>query len=530
MFFLMVESGVCADKFSFSLVLKACGRLGLVKEGLQVHGLLRKMGICRSDFYLQNSLISWYLRCGYAEFARQVFDRMPQRDSVSYNSMIDGYVKCGRAELARELFDGMPIEKKNLVTWNSMIGVYARSKNGLRLAWDLFETMPKRDSVSWNTMMNGCIKCGELEDAYSLFNRMPKRDKISWANLIDGYSKSGSVDFARSLFDRMPERDPVSFNSMMAGYVSNGYSMEALEIFWQMKACNISPDITTLLIALSAVAQLGKIEMGLEVHRYLEENRFRLDGKLGVALIDMYAKCGSVEKAAKVFEDTEERSVDHWNAMIGGFAIHGLGESAFLLLMEMERLSVKPDDITFIGALNACGHAGLVKEGLLCFELMRRVHKVEPKMQHYGCIVDILGRAGQIEEARRFVEEMPIEPNDVIWRTLLSACKNHKKIDIGEPIAKNLIERDSCNPSFYVILSNMYAGIGEWEKVRKVRSMMRERNVEKLPGCSAIELEGSVHEFLVQDKSHPQFTEIYSMLNGFRPSNSGVISASSQTS
>ncbi|KAL5571547.1 hypothetical protein UlMin_021144 [Ulmus minor] len=512
--YLMLENGVCVDKFTFSLILKACGRMGMVKEGLQVHGLLKKLEI-GSDLYLQNSLIGWYMRCGFIEFAEQVFDRMPKWDSVSYNSMIDGYVKCGMIELASELFGSMPDEEKNLITWNSMISGYAQSKNGLKFAWELFEKMPERDLVSWNTMINGCVKSGKLEEACGLFDRMPKGDVVSWCNMIDGFSKLGSIDVARNLFDEMPERNVVACNAMMAGYVRNNNPIEALEIFQNMRnGGDVLPDDATLLIAISAVAQLGQIERGAAMHCYLEEKGFSLGGKLGVALIDMYAKCGSLEKAKMVFELMEERRVDHWNAMINGFAIHGMGEFAFDLLMEMERLSVKPDDITFIGVLNACGHAGLVKEGLMCFELMRIVHKLEPRMQHYGCIVDILGRAGQVEEARRFIEEMPIEPNDVVWRTLLSACENHKKFDIGEPIAKNLITQESGNPSFYVLLSNMYAGLGMWDDVRKVRMMMRERNLNKLPGCSRIELQGVVHEFLVQDKSHPRVKEIYSMLNG----------------
>ncbi|XP_060675059.1 pentatricopeptide repeat-containing protein At2g45350, chloroplastic-like [Ziziphus jujuba] len=192
--------------------------------------------------------------------------------------------------------------------------------------------------------------------------------------------------------------------------------------------------------------------------------------------------------------------------MIGGVAIHGLGELAFGLLLDMERHCVEPDDITFIGVLNACGHVGLAKEVLICFELMRRVHKLEPKMQHYGCVVDILGRAGLIEEARRFMNGMPIEPNDVVWRTLLSACKNDEKFSTGKPVAKNLIRQDSCNSSAYVLLSNMYAGLCTWDDVRKVRMKMREKNIKKFPGCSWIELEGIVH----------------SMLNGFWMPNSEV--------
>ncbi|KAA8520509.1 hypothetical protein F0562_014765 [Nyssa sinensis] len=391
-----------------------------------------------------------------------MFDIMPKRDSVSFNSMIDGYVKFGMVNVARELFDFMPLEMRNLISWNSIICGYAQSVDGFKLAWDLFETMPARDLVSWNLMIGGCVNCGKMEVAHALFNQMPVRDVVSWANMIHGYAKLGSVNIARALFDEIPERDVVSCNAMMAGYVQHGHCMEALKLYHDMLSeRKLYPDVATLLIALSAIAQLGHIDEGITIHRYIEENRFILGGRLGVALIDMYSKCGSIENALLVFEDIKEKSVDHWNAMIGGLAIHGLGELAFELFMEMEKLSVNPDDITFISVLNACGHAGLVKEGLLCFELMRRVHKLEPKLQHYGCMVDILGRAGHIKSARNFIEKMPIEPNDVIWRTLLSACKNYENFDIGEPVANHLIGLDSCNSSSYVLMSNMYAGFGK---------------------------------------------------------------------
>ncbi|KAJ4727131.1 Pentatricopeptide repeat-containing protein [Melia azedarach] len=488
-FCLMLENGVCVDKFSLSLVLKACSRLGLVKEGMQIHGLLRKINF-GSNLFLQNCLISLYLKCGFLEFARQVFDKMPIRDSVSYNSMIDGYVKSDKIESARELFDSMPIREKNLISWNSMICGYAQQKGRLQIAWELFEKMPERDLISWNSMIDGCVKRGKMDDAKTLFDRMPKRDSVSWANMINGYAKLGRVDIARGLFDEMPGRDVVACNSMMGGYLQNGCCLEALEIFHGMLCENdLCPDDASLLLVLSAIARLGHTDKGVAVHHYLEKNEFSLNGK------------------------HEEKSVDHWNAMINGLAIHGLGELAFDLLMEMERLSIEPDDITFIAVLNACGHAGLVKEGLFCFELMRRIHKMEPKLQHYGCMVDILGRAGRIQEARRFIEDMPIEPNDVIWRTLLSACKNYDNLNAGEPAAKHLIAINSSSSSSYVLLSNMFAGLGMWNDARRVRSMMKERNLKKIPGCSWIELEGVVHEFFVQDKSHLQAPEIYSMLD-----------------
>ncbi|KAL0289702.1 UNVERIFIED_CONTAM: Pentatricopeptide repeat-containing protein, chloroplastic [Sesamum angustifolium] len=247
----------------------------------------------------------------------------------------------------------------------------------------------------------------------------------------------------------------------------------------------------------------------------MEEHGFFVSGKLSVALLDMYAKCGSIEQALYVFEGVQEKDIDHWNAMIGALAIHGLGELAFDLFMEMERLSLEPDDITFIAVLHACGHSGMVKEGLVCFEIMRRVHRIVPKLQHYGCMVDILSRAGHLEEAAKFVEEMPIQPNDVIWRTLLSACTNHENLNVGEPVAKHLIGMDSYDTSSYILLSNMYAQSGLWDYVRKVRTTMKERELNKIPGSSWIELEGTVHEFFVGSASNHKEREIHSTFGGW---------------
>ncbi|OVA07659.1 Pentatricopeptide repeat [Macleaya cordata] len=410
----------------------------------------------------------------------------------------------------------MPREEKNLITWNSMISGYSKFEDGFDFAWGLFNKMPDRDLVSWNSMINGCVKCGKLEIARDLFDLMPERDFISWASMVDGYAKFGKTDKARTLFNKIPEseRDIVTWNAMIDGYILNGRSKEALELFHELwTVSSLTPDRATLVIALSAVAELGFIDEGSLIHDYIEKNGLNLNGKLGVALIDMYSKCGSINNAMWVFGNLEKKNVDHWNSMINGLAIHGLGELALDLFMDMERLSVKPDDITFIGVLNACGHSGLVKEGLICFELMRRVYGLKPKLQHYGCMVDLLGRAGFLEEARNLIEVMPIEPNDVIWRTLLSSCMNHENFEMGVKVANYLIELDSTKSSSYVLLSNIYAGFGMWSDVSRVRMMMKERDIRKVPGCSWIELEGTVHEFVVGDKSHPQVREIYSVLD-----------------
>ncbi|XP_074273159.1 pentatricopeptide repeat-containing protein At2g45350, chloroplastic-like [Silene latifolia] len=514
-FILLLEKGFCPDKYSFSLVLKACYRFGLLKEGVQIHGLLRKLDI-GSELYLGNCLISLYAKSGYVGLARQVFDKMPERDMVSFNAMIDGYVKAGLVGLARELFDGMSIEEKNLRTWNCMISGYVQLEGEIGQAWELFEKMPMRDLVTWNLMIDGHVKCKKMEIAHDLFYRMPERDVITWASMIDGYAKIGSLAIARDLFDQAPEKDIVVCNAMMSGYVQNGNSIDALQFFHDTIGINkLFPDKTTLSIVLSAIAQLGRIDEGIAIHSYIEDNGFIVNGKLGVALIDMYSKCGSIENAIHLFESIEVKEVDHWNAMIGGMAIHGLGELAFELFMEMQTLHVKPDDITFIGLLNSCGHAGLVKEGQICFELMRRVHNVEPKLQHYGCMVDILCRAGKLEEAKKFIDKMPIKPNDIIWRTMLNACVTYKNFYLGKKISKHLIRLDFNYSGSYVLTSNMYAGFGMWGDVSKIRAEMGNRALKKLPGCSSIEINGVVYEFLVRDQSHPLASEVYSLVDNF---------------
>ncbi|KAL2251656.1 pentatricopeptide repeat-containing protein At2g45350, chloroplastic [Sesamum indicum] len=523
LFVLMLVRGVVVDEYSFSLVLKSCSRLHLLSEGMQVHGLMLKVGF-GLDVFLQNCLISMYVKCGIVQLGRQVFDRMIRKDSFSYNLMIDGYVKCGMVSLARELFDMMPSELKNLVSWNTMINGYLKLEDGFECAWDLFDKMPDRDLVSWNLMVDFCAKNGKMGLAQVLFDRMPERDVVSWASMVDGYAKVGNVEAARRFFDAMP-RDVISCNAMMTGYVNNGYYEEALNVFHDMlgNTSDLAPDSVTLLTALSATTKLGCIDEGIAIHQYMEENGFSVSGKLSVALLDMYAKCGSIEQALYVFEGVQEKNIDHWNAMIGALAIHGLGELAFDLFMEMEGLSLEPDDITFIAVLHACGHSGMVKEGLVCFEIMRRVHRIVPKLQHYGCMVDILSRAGHLEEAAKFVEEMPIQPNDVVWRTLLSACTNHENLNVGEPVAKHLIGMDSYDSSSYILLSNMYAQSGLWDYVRKVRTMMKERELHKIPGSSWIELEGTVHEFFVGSASNHKEREILSTFSGWSELRSALL-------
>ncbi|KAM0934720.1 putative tetratricopeptide-like helical domain superfamily [Dioscorea sansibarensis] len=511
-FSFLLSSGVSPDPFSFSLSLTAAARASSLPAGSQLHALILKTGLSL-NLYLQNVLIGFYSKCGLHKAARQVFDRMPVRDSVSWNSMLDAYVRAGKLSSALELFHAMDDDEKNFISWNSMIGGCARSSDGIGIARQLFDQMPAHDSVSWNLMIDGYVKQGMMDEALELFDKMPERDVIAWACMIKGYMEAGSVDLGRRLFDEMPVRDVIAWNIMITGYAKNGMFTEALLIFIEMQVeGRIVPDDTTLVTALSAISELGRVSLGIRMHKYIRMKCLSMSGKLSVALIDMYSKCGRLEEALQVFETSGMQTVDHWNAMIGGLAMHGFGELSLEVFAEMKRRSLKPDDITFIGILNACSHRGLVKEGLACFESMIEDYKLEPKVQHYGCMVDILGRAGLLKEAVRLIKAMPVEPNDVVWRSLLSACRNHGNIEIGQKVVTSMTGCDNCRSSSYVLLSNLYAGCGLWGDATRIRMMMKDRDFRKIPGCSWIEVDGIVHEFVVGDKSHPQAQQIYTIL------------------
>ncbi|XXG43340.1 hypothetical protein AAC387_Pa01g3396 [Persea americana] len=295
----------------------------------------------------------------------------------------------------------------------------------------------------------------------------------------------------------------------MAGYVRNSLSHEALDLSFELQFSGLRPDERTLVAIISAISELGLLGLGKRVHGYVTRHKFSLDGILGAALIDMYSKSGSIYYAFQVFENIPNKNVGHWTSMIVGFGIHGFAEDSLKLFLQMQCSDVKPNYVTFIGLLIACNHGGLVEEGIRHFNLMRRVYEIKPVIQHYGCLIDLLGRSGFLEEAKAVIESMPMEPGAVIWATLLAACRKHGNIEIAEIAAQELITLAPKYGGCYVLLANIYAGLGRWEDFSRMRRRMEESGVEKVPGFSWIEVDGEAHEFVVGDKFHPQSKEIY---------------------
>ncbi|XP_047321137.1 putative pentatricopeptide repeat-containing protein At5g40405 [Impatiens glandulifera] len=280
-----------------------------------------------------------------------------------------------------------------------------------------------------------------------------------------------------------------------------------------MQLEGIKPDETTLVSVLSACTHLGALEQGQWIHAYIKKNNLIINFILGTTLIDMYMKCGYVENAVEVFDGMSEKAVSTWNAFIQGMALNGLVEESLGIFSDMKRCGVMPNEITFMGVLAACRHMGLVDEGKNHFNSMIQVHKLEPNVKHYGCMVDLLGRAGMLKEAEDLINSMPIEPDVATWGALLGACKKHGDKEMGERIGRNLIELHPDHDGFHVLLSNIFASKGNWDDVVGIRRAMMKDHINKTPGCSMIEAEGTIHEFTAGDKSHPRINEIDDMLD-----------------
>ena len=366
-----------------------------------------------------------------------------------------------------------------------------------------------------NSLVNMYSIFSRMVDAKRVFDEMPQRDVITWTSVVKGYAMRGELVRARELFDMMPGRNDVSWAVMVAGYVGHRFYNEALQCFNDMLCHDeVKPNEAVLVSILSACAHLGALDQGKWIHVYIDKNRILLSSNISTALIDMYAKCGRIDCARRVFDGLHKRDLLTWTSMISGLSMHGLGAECLWTFSEMLAEGFKPDDITLLGVLNGCSHSGLVEEGLSIFHDMIPLWGIVPKLEHYGCLIDLLGRAGRLESAFEAIKSMPMEPDVVAWRALLSACRIHGDVDLGERIINHIAELcPGSHGGGYVLLSNLYASMGQWESVTKVRKAMSQRSSEGCPGCSWIEIDGVVHEFLAADKLHPRISEINKKLN-----------------
>lgn len=378
---------------------------------------------------------------------------------------------------------------------NTLLRMYARCRC-FEVARHLLDRMPNRDVISWNAVLSGYVEMGLVDLAFDLFSEMPVKNLESWNFMLSGYANSGLLDEATRVFEEMPVKDVVSWNALLTGYANAGRHNEVLVLFENMQRARVKPDIRTLVTLLSTCAGIGALRQGKWVHTYVDRNGIEVNGFLATALVDMYSKCGCIEKAQEVFDGTSRKDVSTWNAMIAGLSIHGYGKHALEVFSSMVENGIKPNEVTFVSLLSACSRAGLLYESREIFGNMFSVYGIVPTIEHYGCMVDLLGRFGLLKEAKQLVEKMPQKDVAIIWESLLSACRNHGNVELAEHIAGKLLELDPRDNTGYVQLSNVHASKGRWSDVVDVRRKMREKRISKVPGGSMIEVDGIVHEFL----------------------------------
>eukprot|EP01018_Ginkgo_biloba_P019175 Gb_04167 [translate_table: standard] len=466
-------------------VLAACAHVAALPIGKRIHGYIIKSGF-ELDVVMKTALINMYTKCGRIEIARHLFDKVCERNIAAWNVMIAGYTQSGHSNEALKLFNQMQLEeiKPDLITMVSVLPACTHS-----------ETLQKGKQIHGYIIRNGF----ELDDFVGI-------------SLIDMYAKCGDIEIAGQLFDKNSKRDVVSWNAMIAGCTQSGHPSKALTLFRQMLLVDVIPNLVSMVSVLPACAHLAALQQGKWIHGYIIRSGFESDIAVGTALINMYAKCGSIDDARQLFDKMSERDVVSWSAMIAGYGMHGHGEKALALFSQMRQKGIKPNHITFISVLSACSHTGLVDEGWQYFDSMIQDYFITPTVEHYACMVDLLGRSGLLVEAQNFIQKMPLEPDARVWGALLGACRIHCNFVLGEHVAERLFELEPENAGCYVLLSNIYAEAGRWDDVAKVRTMMKDRGLKKTPGCSLIEINNRVHAFHVGDRSYLQCEEIYAML------------------
>ncbi|KAK9706840.1 hypothetical protein RND81_07G155500 [Saponaria officinalis] len=447
-------------------------------------------------------MIRAYANSSNPENALSIFNRMLDStvvpDKYTYPFVVKACSAFGGFKEGQQVHAHVvkrEVIRDDVYVQNTLISMYANA-GFFELSGNLLSRMLCRDIVSWNAMLSAYVDKGMMEFAQVLFDEMEEQNVQSWNFMVSGYVKSGLIEEARRVFDDMPVKDVVSWNAIISGYCDSGSFSEVLTLFEKMLSENMNPDSYTLVNVLSACANLGALNQGKWIHLYIDKNEFKIKGFLATALVDMYSKCGEIEKGLEIFNNTFEKDVSTWNSIIGGLSINGYGKKAVTTFHEMIQADCQPNEITFINVLCACSHAGLLQEGLEIFQQMITRHKIEPTVEHYGCVVDLLGRVGLLSEAKAFLQMSPLENSSVLWQSLLSSCRSYGKLELAQEVAEKLMEIDPDDNAGYVQLSNVYASTGRWERVAEVRRNMKARGLRKEAGCSLIEIDGVVHEFL----------------------------------
>ncbi|KAK6251883.1 hypothetical protein QUC31_013603 [Theobroma cacao] len=458
----MREAMVEGNEFTLGSLVTACGKLGALHQGKWVHGYVIKNGI-ELNSYSVTTLLDMYVKCGSIRDARSVFDELSSVDLVSWTAMIVGYSQSGFPDEALKLF----IDKK----------------------W--FGILP--NAVTIASLLSACAQLSNLSFGrlvHALGIQLGLKDSTVINALVDMYAKCGMIGDARYIFETVSDKNIIAWNSIISGYSQNGSAYEAFELFHQMRSKSVSPDAVTVVSIFSACASLGALQVGSSLHAYSTKGGLLSSSVyVGTAVLNFYAKSGDSKSARAIFDSMGEKNTVTWSAMIGGYGIQGDSSGSLALFNDMVKENVEPNEVIFTTILSACGHTGSLGEGWKYFNSMCQDYNFVPSMKHYACMVDMLARAGRLEEAWDFIDKLPIQPDLSLFGAFLHGCGLHSRFDLGEVAIKKMLDLHPDRGCYYVLISNLYASDGRWTQVNQVRELMKHRGLSKDPACSITEMD-----------------------------------------
>lgn len=470
------------SEFTFAGLLCASTGLADLSLGKQVHTLVLKTNYV-DDTFVGNALLDFYSKCKRVDEAKSLFYGMPERDAVSYNVLITGYAWNEQYRESLDLFYEFQMAgfDRNRFPFATLLSIAASSSN---------------------------LNMGKQLHCQAVMTGTESRIFVG-NSLLDMYAKCSRFEEAKILFDSLQIRDLVSWTSMISAYIQNGLDEEALKLFTEMRNTEITHDQATCACILKASANLASLTLGKQLHSFIFISGFMSNVFCGSALLDMYAKCGSLKDAIKTFKEMPDKNIVTWNALISAYAQNGNGVATFQTFQEMVESGILPDSVSFLSVLTACSHCGLVNEGLNYFNSMTHIHNLVPGQEHFVSIIDMLCRKGRFKEAETFISQMPFEPDEIMWSAVLNSCRIHKNHKLGKKAAEKIFNMNNVRDAgAYITMSNLYAESGLWDDVGRVKKAMRDRGVRKVPAYSWVEVKGQTHIFSANDTKHPQMEEI----------------------
>lgn len=586
LFHQMQQENMLPNEFTYGCILKVCSSFADLEQGKHIHSHIIEHGF-ESDVFVGNMLVDMYCKCRNLEEAHNVFERLPRRDVVTWNAMIAGYGQLGNSWgavdlLQQMLHKSMEPDKVTLVCSLKACSSIEALGQGREIHTYAIKFGHDMDILVGNSLIDMYGKCGSVDDAHAIFGKLPERDVVTWSGLIavytlhgdghkalqlfqqmreeavepnqvtficilkacatiahleqgkqihahiiesgfdsdvfvgsaliDLYGKYGSLNDACIVFERLPEPDLATWNATITCYSQQGYVLAALRVFEKMQLEGMEPNQITVVCILKACSSIAALEQGRQIHCYICESGYESDLFVGNTLIDMYSKCGSLEDACIMFERLLKRDIVTWNAMIAGFAQHSNYMRALQSFKDMQWVGLKPDGSTFLCLFAACDRVGLIDEGFCHFKSMILDYGITPMVEHYNCMIDILGHAGLFNEAQDLLKTIPYQSNIVGWTSLLCSCKTYGNVDLGRQCFEQIVNLDAGLAVGYAIMSNIYADAGMWDDVESIRNLSRSANVWKKPARAFVEIDNQVHEFVVGDKTHPRSDDIYAKL------------------